>query len=57
MMDQYSLHQFFKDSQKPKTFVILRKIKGIPIAVIELTFHQKKLKELELTYISMSIVW
>ena len=47
MMDQYSLQQFFNDSQKPKTFVILRKIKGIPIAVIELTFHQKKVEGIE----------
>lgn len=44
MMDKYSLQQFFNDSQKTETFVILRKIKGIPIAVIELTFQQKKVE-------------
>ena len=44
MMDQYSLQQFYYDSQKPNTFVILKKIKGIPIAVIELTFHQTKVE-------------
>lgn len=44
MMDKYSLQQFFNDSQKTETFVILRKIKRIPIAVIELTFQQKKVE-------------
>ena len=46
-MDSYSLQQFFNDSKKPDVYVFVRKIKGIPIAIIELTFHQTKVEGIE----------
>ena len=46
-MDSYSIQQFFNDSKKPDVFVFLRKTKGVPIAVIELTFHRTKVEGIE----------
>ncbi len=39
VMDSYSLGKFYQDSLREDTLVCLGKVKGKPVAVIELTFH------------------
>ncbi|MGC8505263.1 MAG: GNAT family N-acetyltransferase [Thermoplasmata archaeon] len=46
-MDSYSLERFYEDSLRQDTFVSLRKVKGKPIGIIELTFHKRKVEGID----------